>query len=124
MRYSKQRDALLKLLRSTTSHPDAEWLYTTLKGEYPNISLGTVYRNLRQLSENGDILEFQCGGISHFDATVSMHYHLKCNKCGKILDIEKESVNVMLKPNNLYDVEDFSLMLKGVCCNCKKSVNA
>ena len=55
MKYSKQREALLTLLRSTRSHPSADWLYENLRKEFPNISLGTVYRNLAQLAENGDI---------------------------------------------------------------------
>lgn len=57
MKYSKQREALLTLLRSTRSHPSADWLYENLRKEFPNISLGTVYRNLAQLAENGDILK-------------------------------------------------------------------
>ncbi len=51
MKYSKQREALLTLLRSTRSHPSADWLYENLRKEFPNISLGTVYRNLAQLAE-------------------------------------------------------------------------
>ena len=57
MKYSKQREALLTLLRSTRSHPSADWLYENLRKEFPNISLGTVYRNLAQLAENGEILK-------------------------------------------------------------------
>ena len=59
MKYSKQREALLTLLRSTRSHPSADWLYENLRKEFPNISLGTVYRNLAQLAENGDILKIR-----------------------------------------------------------------
>ena len=64
MKYSKQREALLTLLRSTRSHPSADWLYENLRKEFPNISLGTVYRNLAQLAENGDILKTLVAGAT------------------------------------------------------------
>ena len=68
MKYSKQREALLTLLRSTRSHPSADWLYENLRKEFPNISLGTVYRNLAQLAENGDILKISTSANKeHFD---------------------------------------------------------
>ena len=72
MRYSRQREALLQLLRSTTSHPDAEWLYEGLRKENPRISLGTVYRNLRQLADAGEIIEIASGTVSHFDGDISL----------------------------------------------------
>ncbi len=119
MRYSKQREAIIKLLSSTTSHPDAEWLYVRLREEYPNISLGTVYRNLRQLSQSGEILEIHSKGISHFDATTDEHYHMYCNKCGGIFDIDREKVNVRVSESEDYSVSGFSLLLKGLCSDCK-----
>ena len=59
MKYSKQREALLTLLRSTHSHPSADWLYENLRKEFPNISLGTVYRNLAVLADSGEIVKIQ-----------------------------------------------------------------
>ena len=90
MRYSRQREALIELLRSTKSHPDAEWLYTGLRKEYPNISLGTVYRNLRLLADAGEIIELTYGTVSHFDGDISPHYHMKCICCNGIYDIPQE----------------------------------
>ena len=84
MKYSKQREALLTLLRSTRSHPSADWLYENLRKEFPNISLGTVYRNLAQLAENGDILKISTSANKeHFDGFVHRHFHCVCNKCDK-----------------------------------------
>ena len=75
MKYSKQREALLTLLRSTRSHPSADWLYENLRKEFPNISLGTVYRNLAQLAENGDILKISTSANKeHFDGFVHRRY--------------------------------------------------
>lgn len=122
MRYSRQREALLTLLRSTKTHPDAEWLYTGLRKEYPNISLGTVYRNLRQLTEVGEILELCYGSTSHFDGDISPHYHMICSCCRKIYDIPVGNVSVSVKSENGFEVESFSLALNGVCRDCRKNI--
>lgn len=71
MKYSKQREALLTLLRSTRSHPSADWLYENLRKEFPNISLGTVYRNLAQLAENGDILKIRLPQTKNISTVLS-----------------------------------------------------
>ncbi|MGE4277314.1 MAG: transcriptional repressor, partial [Lawsonibacter sp.] len=55
IRHSKKREAILSAIRSTKSHPSAEWVYQTLKPTHPDLSLGTVYRNLLFFQEHGDI---------------------------------------------------------------------
>ena len=119
MRYSKQREALVTLLKSTTTHPDAEWLYENLRLQHPNISLGTVYRNLRQLSENGDILELRDGNISHFDGDISKHHHIICTNCRAIYDLPESYVNPPTVFAEGFDVTGFELMFHGTCPNCK-----
>ena len=119
MRYSRQREALLELLRSTTSHPDAQWLYSSLRQEQPNISLGTVYRNLRQLTDEGEILELCYGNTSHFDADLSPHYHLQCSRCKRIFDISAENVSVAVKTDSEFLVDGFSIVLNGICRDCQ-----
>ena len=119
MRYSRQREALLEMLRSTKSHPDAEWLYTGLRKEYPNISLGTVYRNLRQLTEAGEILELCYGNTSHFDGDISPHYHMKCNNCDRIYDIPTSSVSINLGATDNFEIETINLVINGTCRNCQ-----
>lgn len=121
MRYSRQREALVELLKSTTSHPDAEWLYTNLKKKYPNISLGTVYRNLRTLAQNGEILELPADGISHFDGDISEHYHFHCSKCGRIYDLPRGSVKAPEITACGFEISGFELMFRGICVNCKNS---
>ena len=121
MRYSKQREALLNLLRSTKMHPDAEWLYTGLRKDYPNISLGTVYRNLRLLCDSGAIIELSYGNASHFDGDISPHYHMQCNLCKKIIDIPKENVSLKVKSEDGIQIEGFNLVLNGYCQECKNN---
>ena len=118
MRYSRQREALVTLLRSTKSHPDAEWLYESLKKDYPHISLGTVYRNLRQLTEAGEILELNYSGVSHFDGDISPHYHMQCTSCQRIVDIPGNNVSLSIKDEDGIAISGFNLVLNGLCRNC------
>ena len=84
---SRQREAILSELCGRTDHPTAEELYLSLKEELPNLSLGTVYRNLSLLSEEGIILKLSCGGADHFDGNTAQHYHFLCNRCGRLYDL-------------------------------------
>ncbi len=85
--YSRQREAVLQVLRSTTSHPTAAWVYEKVREQLPNISRGTVYRNLTDLVLSGDAIEVAVGdGVQHFDATVRDHIHFRCKACGRIID--------------------------------------
>lgn len=80
MKYSRQRAAILSFLQSRRDHPTAETVYTSVKEAFPNISLGTVYRNLNQLAEAGMIAKHSFGvlNIDHFDFNTSPHYHFVC----------------------------------------------
>jgi Fur family peroxide stress response transcriptional regulator len=93
MRKTRQKEAILEVLMNTTSHPTADWVYNEVRKEIPNISLGTVYRNLRILCQLGEILELVlCGSLSRFDARRDNHYHFRCEKCGQVFDVD-EPVN-------------------------------
>ena len=87
---TKQKEAILRVLRNTNSHPTADWVYSEVRKEIPNISLGTVYRNLRLLEQEGDILELECIGNSlcRFVYNTEPHYHFKCERCGHIFDLD------------------------------------
>jgi Fe2+ or Zn2+ uptake regulation protein len=90
MRKTRQKAAILDVLRGTTAHPTADWIYNEVRKEIPNISLGTVYRNLRQLCQCGEILELVlCGNLSRFDARNDNHYHFRCQKCGQVFDVDE-----------------------------------
>jgi len=120
MRYSRQREALHNLLCSTKTHPDAEWLYLNLKKSLPNLSLGTVYRNLKQMAENGEILEISCKNSTHYDGDISRHYHIFCENCGKILDLPREYISVSVEKNNIADITGYDVLFQGICFDCKK----
>ncbi len=120
MRYSRQREALANLLHSVDTHPDAEEIYTVLRKEFPNISLGTVYRNLRQLVELGDILEIHCGEYSRFDGEVKEHHHMYCKSCGRLYDVPKDRVNLTVGDIDGFDIRDCTLLINGICKDCVK----
>lgn len=93
LKYSRQREAVLTYLRSTTSHPTAEDVYFRIREDFPKISLGTVYRNLNLLANHGEILRLRCGeGVEHFDATVEPHNHFICRSCGQVFDVKVKLV--------------------------------
>ncbi len=96
MRKTRQKQAILEVLKSANSHPTADWVYNEVRKKIPNISLGTVYRNLRQLCQSGEISDLElCGSLSRFDPRTDNHYHFRCEKCGQVFDID-EPVNLEL----------------------------
>lgn len=125
MKYSKQREALLTLLRSTRSHPSADWLYENLRKDFPNISLGTVYRNLTLLTKNGDIIKIPThSSKEHFDGFTHTHHHFVCKACDAILDLDidgMESAKKEAEEKLNAEVDDYSLVFYGICENCKNN---
>lgn len=121
-RRSKQRDAILRVLRSTKSHPTAEWLYEEVKKEIPNISLGTVYRNLRAMNDGGDILELeQTGTFRRFDGNSANHYHFRCDQCGRVFDIHEPlvtGIDERVAKNTGFHVAYHRLEFRGTCRDC------
>jgi Fe2+ or Zn2+ uptake regulation protein len=87
-RNTKQRQQILDFVLKCESHPTADWIYRKLKKKFRNLSLGTVYRNLRILKERGQIWELNFGtGFSRFEAVAHSHYHFICTACQKIYDL-------------------------------------
>ena len=124
---SRQRDAIRSFLMSRKDHPTAEVVYDNVSKEFPNISLGTVYRNLAQLAENGDILKISTSANKeHFDGFVHRHFHFVCNKCDKIYDVDLDGMdkikNQAAEKLNA-DIEDYSLIFYGICENCSSKKN-
>lgn len=91
---SKQRESIKEFLSGRTDHPTAEFIYSQLREEMPNLSLGTVYRNLALLAELGEIQKISNGiGPDHFDGNAKPHNHFFCRTCGSIIDLEMKSIN-------------------------------
>ncbi len=98
---------------STKSHPTAEWLYEEVKKEIPNIRLGTVYRNLRLMKRQGEILELeQTGTYRRFDGNPANHYHFRCDECARVFDERVEK-------NTGFKVSHHRLEFRGLCRDCQ-----
>ena len=83
----------MDFLMTRKDHPTADVVYMNVRRQNPNISLGTVYRNLTLLADSGEILRLRLGdGVDHFDADTSPHYHFVCSECGSVIDLEMESI--------------------------------
>ena len=86
-RFSHQRERIYQAVRSSHAHPTAEAVYSQLKPEMPCLSLGTVYRNLRQMAAEGRLAEVD-GPVARFDACLTPHTHFRCTGCGAVMDLE------------------------------------
>ena len=122
---SRQRDLILSILRSTHCHPTADWIFEKARREMPNISLGTVYRNLSLLRDEGKIQELSYGrGTSRYDADMRNHYHVRCRICGKVEDVPHISPRVgsrEIEELTGYELHSHRLEYTGFCPDCRKS---
>ncbi len=123
-RFSKKRQAIYDCLRGTKSHPTADWIYQTLHPEYPDLSLGTVYRNLSQLKEAGLIQSLgTVNGQERFDADVSPHPHVVCDGCSAVGDLQltlPEALMAEAQAQSGYLISGVSLRFRGTCPACRK----
>lgn len=123
VRRSKKRDAMLRLMRSTTCHPTADWIFQGMKLEYPDISLGTVYRNLNQLCEERLVMRVGVvDGHERFDADVTPHAHFFCDRCGVVMDLPDNAptqnyVKTLSKQYG-FMVDSHEFKLHGLCKDC------
>lgn len=122
LKYSRQRESIKVCLMGRKDHPTADALYTSIREQFPNISLGTVYRNLNLLVELGEIRKLSCGdGTDHFDYDTSPHYHYVCKKCGKILDLAMETdtgLEAAARECQKGTIEEHTVFFYGTCCDC------
>lgn len=126
-RYSKKREAILACLCSTKRHPSAEWVYQTLKPEFPDLSLATVYRNLSAFRRDGEIMSVGVvKGQERFDATTEPHTHFICTACGAVEDLEEVDlpgdVAQRVQESRGIRVERCQLTLEGLCPSCLKEL--
>ena len=123
-RYSRQRERILEVLRSTESHPTATWLYDKLKPEFPRLSLGTVYRNLTILIDLGLARKIDAGStFDRFEAKTEPHYHLICRKCGKIFDFGARffpEIDEEIRRSTDFDIEGHRIDFFGTCSDCNR----
>ena len=106
-------------------HPTADVVYMNVRQEYPNISLGTVYRNLTLLADMGEILRLRVGdGVDHFDADTSKHYHFICSECGQVIDLKMDNIDNIVDIAGMNfdgEIRGHVTYFYGICGNCQKN---
>lgn len=120
---TKQRELILAAVRGTDSHPTADELFQTIRAELPTISLATVYRNLGILAEQGVIRRIEIpDGRDRFDWRMTEHDHFLCRGCGRVWDFAlREPVAALIPPETGFTVEDYALVVRGRCQNCRNA---
>ena len=128
IRYSKKREAILAQIQGTSCHPSAEWVYQQLRPLHPDLSLGTVYRNLAFFRERGLVRSVGVvQGQERFDAITTPHSHFVCNCCGTVLDLPdvrpERGLEQTVSTQYGFAVERCELTFYGLCPNCTDQQN-
>ncbi len=123
MNRTMQREAILKELRGRSDHPTAEQIYSSLKPGMPKLSLGTVYRDLAQLSRKGTILQLNnSAGQRRFDGCTARHSHMRCTICGGVTDVESPLLTELHRgleqAAEEFGCGGFTLEFSGICGSC------
>jgi len=122
-RESKQRDAILRIIRATRSHPTADQIYDAVRKEIPNISKGTIYRNLQVLCKDGLISELNLNTtLSRYEEKQAGHYHFRCDRCGRVYDLDEPvntEIDQRVAEKTGFQVLFHQMEFRGLCKNCQ-----
>ncbi|HLC41979.1 MAG TPA: transcriptional repressor [Methylomirabilota bacterium] len=123
-RVTDQRRVILEMVRSTDTHPTAERVYHEVKKRVPRVSLGTVYRNLKLLTEQGLLAELADGHYTRYDGKVGSHHHFRCSTCGRIFDLDEpldRRLEERVASRTGFEVRDHRIEFFGRCAACARS---
>nr|WP_044339697.1 peroxide-responsive transcriptional repressor PerR [Rossellomorea aquimaris] len=122
VRITPQRHAILEYLIDSMAHPTADDIYKALEGKFPNMSVATVYNNLRVFREVGLVKELTYGdSSSRFDFVTTDHYHVICDGCGKIVDFHYpglDEVEQLASHVTGFKVNNHRMEIYGTCSDC------
>jgi Fur family transcriptional regulator, peroxide stress response regulator len=123
-RDTKQKEAILHVLRNTMSHPTADQIYDEVRKDISNISKGTVYRNLQVLEEDGAISVLNINGTQNrYEVKQKGHYHFRCEKCGRVFDLDEpidKDLDERISRKTGFTVSHHQTEFRGLCKDCKK----
>lgn len=124
-RHTIQRWLVLKAVNKLQCHATADEIYEEIVAEHPNVSRATVYRNLKLLSETGDIRKIEIpGGADCFDHLCHDHCHVKCEKCGRVFDVDMEYITGLeknIRNDRGFSFTGYDILFRGICPNCQES---
>jgi len=120
---SRKRNAILEAMRGTKSHPSAQWVYDSLRSSYPELSLATVYRNIKLFERSGEIISVAVvDGQERYDACVLPHSHFICRGCAAVIDLDfpedLENARDRLESEEGFKIESVCVSYKGLCRHC------
>ena len=122
MNYSRQRESIKDFLSTRKDHPTADTIYMNIRKQFPNISLGTIYRNLNLLSDIGEITRLTTGdGCDHYDFNTAPHNHFVCTRCHSVLDLEMDSIDDIVevaRKNFPGRIDRHCTYFYGICAEC------
>ena len=124
LKYSRQRASIKEYLMSTKEHPTADMVYLHVRKQFPHISLGTVYRNLNLLADTGEAQKITTPfGGDRFDGCTEPHYHIVCNTCGKVFDLELgeehfNRLNLLAGQHFNGTIDSHTVLFTGTCPQC------
>jgi Fur family transcriptional regulator, peroxide stress response regulator len=125
IRMTVQRQLILEYLYTRLSHPSAEELYLSIYRDYPKeVSMPTIYKNLRVLTTLGLLQEFHLhhSAVARYDTNLTPHHHLVCQLCGKVTDLPQEAARPMLEGLGLpFQPSGMYLEISGSCSECGKA---
>lgn len=120
MRNTKQKQLILQIINNSINHLNAFEVYEEARKSMPNISLGTVYRNLNMLIEEKNARRLKAAnGIDRFDNTKTQHHHFVCMKCGKYYDIF-DKIELKNLKENYGIIKNYEVQINGICNDCLK----
>ncbi len=123
-RKSRQRERILALLRSTQTHPTAAWIFDRLRREFPSLSVGTVYRNIAILVDEGLVNRIDFGStFDRFDANTLPHYHFICEGCARIIDVDvpfDQAITARVDSSSGLTARRHEIEFYGLCERCAK----
>lgn len=128
IRMTPQRQAILTYLLESMTHPSADEIYRSLEPDFPNMSVATVYNNLKVFVEAGLVRELTYGdGASRFDADMHDHYHVICNHCGTIVDFEHTPLSQIedeVEEHTGFAVTGHRMEIYGTCPDCQTKTSS
>ncbi len=131
MKYSKQRELVYQTVLESGCHPTADTIYAAVRAQEPSISLGTVYRNLGRLVEEGLLRRIVLPNTpDRFERRLECHHHILCQQCGRLFDLEPGSLfdfvqaKQQIQSGSHFTVTGYTLYFTGICPDCEQHRNS